>query len=270
MKCRRAKMKWRRCCEAASDSVLSARLTSPLSPPVFKGIAVFTPGGDLVYCRDHHKKSQWHLTLCGALQEQLGLRESPHFLVPGFTATVDCWQDPATRAFTVAAEAYPFVYRYQGLLNALFDLGNLEWRRIIPSPEYLNLSVFETYRSQFPQLWENHDLILDLSEPTVDLGEQSLPQTPELSPEGSVLRLFVSGHSALTEQILKTLQGVLESSRYSPYTLQMIDVSKNPEQAEADQIAATPTLVRISPQPIKRLVGELDNPRAILSLLSDP
>ena len=83
-----------------------------------------------------------------------------------------------------------------------------------------------------------------------------------LSGKSLVLNIF--------EQILKTLQGVLESSRYSPYTLQMIDVSKNPEQAEADQIAATPTLVRISPQPIKRLVGELDNPRAILSLLSDP
>lgn len=236
----------------------------------FKGIAVFTPGGDLVYCRDYEKKSQWHLNLCGALQEHLGLAESPHFLVPCYTATVDCWQD-ADLNIHVVAEAYPFVYHYQGLLNVLFELGNVEWKRLMPNPEYRSASVFETYQSQFPQLWENHDLILDISEQPRSLeADIELDQRRETPNTGAVLRLFVSGHSALTEQILTTLQGVLESSRYYPYTLQMVDVSKHPEQAEADQISATPTLIRVSPKPIRRLVGELDNPRAILSLLSEP
>jgi circadian clock protein KaiB len=245
-------------------------MTKSNTPQAFKGIAVFTPGGDLVYCRDYKKKSQWHLNLCGALQEHLGLAESPHFLVPCYTATVDCWQD-ANAVTHVVAEAYPFVYRYQGLLNALFGLGSLEWKRLMPKPEYRSPSVFETYRSQFPQLWENHDLILDISEqaPSPEQNVNS-DKTGEAANTGTVLRLFVSGHSALTEQILTTLQGVLESSRYHPYTLQMVDVSKHPEQAETDQISATPTLIRVSPKPVRRLVGELDNPRAILSLLSEP
>lgn len=249
----------------------SSRFFNPDTSRAFKGIAVFTPGGDLVYCRDYRKKSQWHLNLCGALQEHLGLSESPHFLVPCYTATVDCWSDENSSMTHIAAEAYPFVYHYQGLLNSLFGLGNLEWKRLIPGPEYRSPSVFETYRSQFPELWENHDLILDISEHPPSLPHDSEPdQEWKAATSGAILRLFVSGHSALTEQILTTLQDVLESSRYHPYTLQMVDVSKHPEQAEADQISATPTLIRVSPKPIRRLVGELDNPRAILSLLSEP
>ncbi|HEY9888958.1 MAG TPA: circadian clock KaiB family protein [Candidatus Obscuribacterales bacterium] len=250
--------------------MVDADLGTPIAPYGFKGIAVFTPGGDLVYCRDRQKKSQWHLNLCGTLQEQLGLAELPHFLVPCFTATVDCWQDTQTQSLQVVAEAYPFVHHYQGLLNAIFGLPHLEWQRLLPSPEYRSPSLLETYRSQFPQLWENHDLILDISAQSPPHPSHSSFDRDRATNTGPVLRLFVSGHSALTEQILKTLQGVLESSRYRPYTLQMVDVSKHPEQAEADQIAATPTLVRVSPQPIRRLVGELDNPRAILSLLSEP
>ncbi len=239
------------------------------SPQVFKGIAVFTPGGDLVYCRDYQKKVRWHLNLCGALQEHLGLPESPHFLVPAFTATVDCWHNSVTATTHIAAEVSPFVYRYQGLLNAIFELGNLEWTRLRFNPDSIDLSVLETYRSRFPQLWDNHNLVLDLSESS--LSSDSLEEVPDRQDEstGTVLRLFVSGHSAATERILTTLQNVLETSRHQLYTLQMVDVSKHPEQAEADQVAATPTLVRVTPQPVRRLVGELDNPHAILSLLKD-
>lgn len=242
-----------------------------MAPQSFKGIAVFTPGGDVVYCRDDKKQTQWHLHLCAALQEQLGLVASPYFLVPGLTATVDCWIDPVTASPKLVAELYPLVYRYQGLLNALFGLGPIEWRRIATRQEYQSISLLNTHQAQFPQLWDTHDLILDISSHGDDsrhLQAQVAPQATTMN--GPVLRLFVSGYSAMTEQVLKTLQGVLENSRYRPYTLRMVDVSKHPEQAEADQISATPTLVRVWPQPTRRLVGELDNPRAILSLLSDP
>jgi circadian clock protein KaiB len=248
--------------------VPTAQLANLVVPQAFKGIAVFTPGGDLVYCRDQKKQAQWHLHLCAALQEYLELPESPYFLVPSFTATVDCCIDAKTQTVQVMAEAYPFVHHYQGLLNVLFGLGPVEWQRIVPRPEYRSLSVFDTYRSQFPQLWENHDLVLDIS-PHLEETEVESTTVPEPVASGPVLRWFVSGYSAFTEQILQTLQGVLESSRFRPYTLQMIDVSKHPEQAEADQISATPTLVRVWPKPVRRLVGELDNPRAILSLLGD-
>jgi circadian clock protein KaiB len=239
-------------------------------PQAFKGIAVFTPGGDLVYCRDEHKRAQWHISLCAALQEHLELPEPPHFLVPCFTATVDRWIEPKSLTMHTVAEGYPFVLRYQALLNAVFGLGNLEWQLISAAGEACSPSMLETHRAKFPQLWENHDLVLDASVLPKREGAIASLSAPTPDESGPILRLFVSGHSAITEQILKTLQGVLETSRHRPYTLKVIDVSKHPEQAEADQISATPTLVRVWPSPARRLVGDLRNPRAILGLLNEP
>jgi circadian clock protein KaiB len=98
-----------------------------VSPTLFKGIALFTPGGDLIYCIDHNKQNHWHLHLCAALQELLDLPEPPHFLVPCYTATVDRWFDAATRQIRIAAEASSAVLRFQPLLNAIFDTGDLDW-----------------------------------------------------------------------------------------------------------------------------------------------
>ncbi|WP_008315508.1 circadian clock KaiB family protein [Leptolyngbya sp. PCC 6406] len=236
----------------------------------FKGIALFTPGGDLVYCRDEQKRSQWHVNLCAALQEYLTLSAPPHFLVPTYAATVDCWRSPTTQGLHVVAEAAPQVWRYQGLLNRIFGLGDVEWQPVYPNPEISSPAVLATYRNQFSELWVDHDLVLDISQERAPEAFASvLSETPQIHSSGPVLRLFVSSQSALTEPILKTLQEVLETSRYRPYSLKVIDVSKHPEQAEADQISATPTLVRVWPLPLRRLVGELDNPRAILGLLSD-
>lgn len=245
-------------------------MTFPLRPKSgwrpFKGIALFTPGGDLVYCKDVQKQAQWHLGLCAALQEHFGLAEPPYFLMPGFTATVDCWIDAATQSPKIAAEAYPFVYRYVGLLNAIFDLGDVEWQLLAPPAEYPSRDIFEIHRDRLPQLWESHDLVLDISPKASEVAE-IVPSKAESTPQAAVLRLFVSGQSSGIEKVLTLLQDVLEEAHYQPYTLQLVDVSKNPDQAESDQVSATPTLVRVWPKPTRRLVGELANPRAILNLL---
>jgi circadian clock protein KaiB len=62
------------------------------------------------------------------------------------------------------------------------------------------------------------------------------------------LRLFVSGNSALTERTLQRLHQLLEKSLGPPYTLKVVDVFKHPEQAEADQISATPPLIKVWPK----------------------
>ncbi|MBD0308780.1 MAG: circadian clock protein KaiB, partial [Microcoleus sp. T1-bin1] len=48
----------------------------------------------------------------------------------------------------------------------------------------------------------------------------------------------------------------------------VIDVLKHPEQAEADQISATPTLIKIWPKPVRRMVGELNDDEKIMRLLT--
>jgi circadian clock protein KaiB len=261
------------------------KVDRPPLPKFFKGIALFTPGGDLIYCIDPRKQTQWHLQLCVGLQEILGLSEPPHFLIPCYTATVDCWLDRSDRQLRIAAEAYPPVLRHQTLLNAIFGTGDLVWQP--RSEEMCEPMAIATYHEQFPELWENHDLVVQYA---IEVGRSDFrssieppsrfrqpPSIPATKPtaiappppaQGYVLRLFVSGSNPSTERTLETVHQLLEESLDRPYTLKVIDVLKHPEQAEADQISATPTLIKIWPKPVRRIVGELNDVQKIMKLLS--
>lgn len=242
--------------------------------PLFKGIALFTPGGDLIYCIDPHKQARWHLQLCAVLQEMLGLSEPPHFLVPCYTATIDRWLDPRTQKIQTYAEACPLVSRYQPLLNVLFGLEDVVWSATSCPEEICDLAVLSTYRKQFPQLWENHNLVMryervQAKSPTHS-GVQTLSWSlskPSQQPQGYVLRLFISGSTAPTERILENLHYLLEQSLQQPYTLKVIDTRKHPDLAELDQVAATPTLVKAWPPPIRKIVGNLEDAAKVLQAL---
>jgi circadian clock protein KaiB len=246
---------------------------------VFKGIALFTPGGGLIYAIDYKKQERWHLHLCAALRDLLGLSEPPHFLVPCYAATVDRWHNPRTNQFQTVAEASPLVLRYQMLLNAVFGTDELIWQPAALREGLCDAVVLSAYRKQFPQLWEPHDLVVryDQAEPyaqfrhkvPVPLVERSLlyPDSKGPDSKGYVLRLFVSGHSTATERTLQTLHRLLEEALSHPYTLKIIDVSQHPEQAELDQVSATPTLVKVWPRPVRRIVGDLDNVDQLLRIL---
>ena len=244
-------------------------------PQLFKGIALLTPGGDLIYCIDSAKEGHWHLHLCVKLQELLGLPEPPHFLIPCYTATIDHWRDPRTQELCIAAEAYPPMLQHQTLLNAIFRTGDLRWQAIPWIEGMCDPRVLATYRERFPQLWTDHNLIVQLdntapaesaqplSNNLVSTDDSWLPQ----QSQGYVLRLFVSGHSTSTEQALKRLHKLLGQSLSHPYTLKVIDVIQHPDQAEQNQVAATPTLVRVWPQPMRRIVGSLENVESVLRIL---
>ena len=215
--------------------------------------------------------------LCAGLQEWLGLPEPPHFLVPCYTATIDKWLDPDSHQVRVAAEAYAPVLRYQNLLNALFEMEDLVWETA-PWPEELcHPMVLNTYRNQFPQLWENHELLVRLDRKAEQKEliaegdrQQGVPvSSSAMQPttKGYVLRLFVSGHSAATERTLQALHQLLEQSLGQPYTLKVFDVHKHPEQAEVNHISATPTLVKVWPLPVRRIVGELEDVDKIMRVL---
>lgn len=248
--------------------------SNSLETALFKGIALFTPGGDLVYCIDTKKQSYWHLQLCAVLQEMLGLPEPPHFLVPAYTATIDRWFDSQSQTVRTFAEASPFVLRHRSLLNALFGVNDVVWDAA-PCPEELcDPIVLQTYRKPFPQLWEDHDLLVRfekaklLTPPQTDGPTLSWSPAEPIAPtQGYVFRLFVSGTTLGTERILKELHQLLDQMLQRSYTLKIVDIHRHPELAEADQIAATPTLVRVWPRPVRRIVGDLASADKLLQTL---
>ena len=206
----------------------------------------------------------------------LALPEPPHFLVPCYTATIDRWIDPKNQRMETFAEASPLVLRHQAFLNVLFGLEeSFVWQTSVCPEDLCNPVVLSTYRHTFPQLWDEHDLVvrLDRAEP-LSLRDPSLstrlawsPSLKDETPSGCVLRLYVSGSNGTTENVLQDLHLLLEESLQQPYTLKVIDIHKHPEQAEADQIAATPTLIKVWPPPVRRIVGDLGDRNKVLQIL---
>lgn len=239
---------------------------------------LFTPGGDLIYGIDPNKQAQWHSHLCRRLQEILALADSPHFLVPGYTATVERWLNPQTQQLQTIAEVHPAVQRYIPLLQVLFELDpTTDWHIAPWQEEHSNRGIIETYRPHFPQLWANHDLVarfdpkqlVKLNSEDRQSPAHNFPSDGAIQePKGYVLRLFISSSNASAEQTLNSIHRLLEEGLNDLYTLKVIDVAKNPEQAAIDRITTTPTLVRVSPKPIRRIVGQLDDIQKILSIIS--
>ncbi len=262
-------------------------LRSQPLPFLYKGLALFTPGGDLIYCVDPSKQGHWHFQLCQALQTLLHLPEPPLFLVPCYTATLDRWLHPHTQQLQISAEVYPRVWRYRSVLNMLFDLSAEHWQIITTPHEICDSVVLNSYQQRFPQLWQHHNLVIRLDQlstipsPTNNtllqrsvmeqLDQETetvqLDNTETDVPQGYVLRLFVAGHNPHTTSILENLHQLLDQVLDVPYTLKVIDVAKHPERAEADQIAATPTLIKVWPKPLRRLVGSQLETDTIIQLL---
>ncbi|MDJ1175085.1 circadian clock KaiB family protein [Roseofilum capinflatum] len=230
-----------------------------------KAIALFTPGGDIVYCIDPSKQSRWHIDLCAKLQTLLDLCAPPHFLVPCYTATLDRWIDPHTQQTHCVAEAYPLVWRYAPLLNALFGI-DVQWQPVSVAPELCDPVAIASYYDQFPQLWDDHDWVVRVQNRSLEETQPGL-SLEEFNPHGYVFRLFVSGNHNSTEGLLHKVHSFLEQSLSQPYTLKVIDILKHPDRAEQDQVLATPTLLRVWPQPMRRVVGEIDYQEQLLRLI---
>ncbi|NER83074.1 MAG: circadian clock protein KaiB [Leptolyngbya sp. SIO1D8] len=82
-----------------------------------------------------------------------------------------------------------------------------------------------------------------------------------------ILKLYVAGNTPNSVRALKTLNQILEQEFQGVYALKVIDVLKNPQLAEEDKILATPTLAKILPPPVRKIIGDLsDRERVLIGL----
>lgn len=82
-----------------------------------------------------------------------------------------------------------------------------------------------------------------------------------------ILKLYVAGNTPNSVRALQTLNQILEQEFQGVYALKVIDVLKNPQLAEEDKILATPTLAKILPPPVRKIIGDLsDRERVLIGL----
>jgi circadian clock protein KaiB len=78
------------------------------------------------------------------------------------------------------------------------------------------------------------------------------------------LRLYVAGQTPKSLAAFANLKRICESHLAGEYTIEVIDLIKNPQLAAGDQILAVPTLVRRLPEPIKKIIGDLSSEERVL------
>ena len=79
-----------------------------------------------------------------------------------------------------------------------------------------------------------------------------------------VLRLYIAGATTKAVAALENLKKICEEHLKGRYVIEVIDLLRDPELAEGDQILATPTLVRALPPPMKKIIGNLASSDRVL------
>jgi circadian clock protein KaiB len=77
------------------------------------------------------------------------------------------------------------------------------------------------------------------------------------------LKLFLTGASERSQRALENIQRFCESELPGDYDLKVIDIYQQPALASAEQILASPTLIKTSPAPLRRLIGDMSDEQKV-------
>ena len=81
------------------------------------------------------------------------------------------------------------------------------------------------------------------------------------------LYLYLSNETSPSVAGACNLRVLLDKELKGQYSLEVINVLDNPQRAVEDNILATPTLVKASPPPERRVVGDLSDKERVLTAL---
>jgi circadian clock protein KaiB len=79
-----------------------------------------------------------------------------------------------------------------------------------------------------------------------------------------ILKLYVAGQTPKSTAAFANLKKICDTHLRGKYSIEIVDLLKNPTLAKGDQIFALPTLVRQLPPPVKKLIGDLANTERVL------
>ncbi len=81
------------------------------------------------------------------------------------------------------------------------------------------------------------------------------------------LRLYIAGHAENSVHALSILAAFCHEHFPSAHELEVVDVLDHPRRALADGVLVTPTLLKLRPLPVQRIVGGLSNSLQLLRVL---
>ena len=74
-----------------------------------------------------------------------------------------------------------------------------------------------------------------------------------------VFRLYVTAASPISARAIVNARRFMELRLPGAHRLEVLDIAENVPYAIADEIIASPTLVRVTPEPARRFIGDLSD-----------
>jgi circadian clock protein KaiB len=80
-------------------------------------------------------------------------------------------------------------------------------------------------------------------------------------------RLYIAGDAANSSQAVSNLNAVCREHLSDGCEIEVVDVFKEPKRALAEGVFMTPTLIKLAPGAIRRIVGTLSQTQVVLHTL---
>jgi circadian clock protein KaiB len=82
------------------------------------------------------------------------------------------------------------------------------------------------------------------------------------------LRLYVAGHAPNSVRAIANCRAICDEHFAAGHQLEIVDLLEHPNRAVADGIIVTPTLLKLLPLPVQRVIGSLSDTNQVLQALS--
>jgi circadian clock protein KaiB len=81
------------------------------------------------------------------------------------------------------------------------------------------------------------------------------------------LRLYIAGNAPNSVRAIANLKAFCADALFDGHEIEIVDLLKDPSRALADGIVVTPTLLKLSPAPALRVIGNLSDTSKLMHSL---
>lgn len=93
-------------------------------------------------------------------------------------------------------------------------------------------------------------------------------EATDTADSAPLFRLYVSAASPLSSRAIVNARRFFDHHLPGQHRLDVIDIASHVEAARADQIIASPTLIRVAPLPRLRFIGDMSDTERLRTALS--
>jgi circadian clock protein KaiB len=82
-----------------------------------------------------------------------------------------------------------------------------------------------------------------------------------------VLRLYVVSEGPRSARAIANLSALCKKHLPNNHRIEIVDLLQDPRRVLSDKIVATPTLIKVSPAPVQKIIGDLSEEAKVLFAL---